>query len=81
MTPALTAGLLGLFGTVAGAVLTTWTARQTAARADLIIGHGWRPDARSIALPSPSLRGHYCSIGRPKGIVGLRGTMSKKAKR
>lgn len=34
MTAALTAGLLGLFGTVVGAVLTTWTARQTAARSD-----------------------------------------------
>jgi hypothetical protein len=29
---ALVAGLLGLFGTVVGAVLTTWTARQTADR-------------------------------------------------
>jgi hypothetical protein len=34
VTAALTAGLLGLSGTVIGAVLTTWTARQTAARSD-----------------------------------------------
>lgn len=34
MTAALTAGLLGLFGTVIGAMLTTWTVRQTAARSD-----------------------------------------------
>lgn len=34
MTAALTAGLLGLFGTVIGAALTTWTTRQTAARSD-----------------------------------------------
>ena len=32
MVTALVAGLLGLFGTVVGAVLTTWTARQTADR-------------------------------------------------
>jgi hypothetical protein len=34
MSTALVAGLLGLFGTVLGAVLTTWTTRQTAARSD-----------------------------------------------
>lgn len=32
MTTALVAGLLGLFGTVVGGVLATWTARQTADR-------------------------------------------------
>ncbi len=34
MTTALTAGLLGLLGTVIGAVVTTWTARETAVRSD-----------------------------------------------
>jgi hypothetical protein len=34
MTTVLVAGLLGLSGTALGAVLTTWTARQTAARSD-----------------------------------------------
>ncbi len=34
VTVALTAGLLGLFGTVIGAALTTWTTRQTAARSE-----------------------------------------------
>jgi hypothetical protein len=34
MSTALVAGLLGLFGTVLGAGLTTWTMRQTAARSD-----------------------------------------------
>ena len=34
MATALAAGLLGLFGTVVGAVLTTWTARQTTDRSD-----------------------------------------------
>jgi hypothetical protein len=34
VTAALTGGLLGLFGTVIGSVLTTWTAHQTAARSD-----------------------------------------------
>ena len=34
VTAALTAGLLGLFGTVIGAVLTTWTTRLTAVRSE-----------------------------------------------
>jgi hypothetical protein len=42
VTAALTAGLLGLFGTVVGAALTTWTTRQTAARSD----HRTRLEAR-----------------------------------
>lgn len=34
MATALVAGLLGLFGTVVGSVLTTWTAQQAADRSD-----------------------------------------------
>src|SRR5262245_49813572 len=34
MSTALVAGLIGLFGTVLGTALTTWTTRQTAARSD-----------------------------------------------
>jgi hypothetical protein len=34
MGTALVAGLLGLFGTIVGGILTTWTARQTSDRTD-----------------------------------------------